>query len=58
MVYLSSAALKASAFRILISAIKAAKGVDTFKGNSPFTIFVPTDETFAELQANTHKCTI
>ncbi|MHC5762408.1 fasciclin domain-containing protein [Nostoc sp.] len=38
--------------------MKAAKGVDTFKGNSPFTIFVPTDETFAELQANTHKCTV
>ncbi|WP_375474814.1 fasciclin domain-containing protein [uncultured Nostoc sp.] len=27
--------------------------VDTFKGNSPFTVFVPTHETFAELQAST-----
>ncbi|MHC5597560.1 MAG: fasciclin domain-containing protein [Nostoc sp.] len=58
MVYIGGAALKASVFRILISAIKAAKGVDTFKGNTPFTIFVPTDETFAKLQVNTHKCTV
>ncbi|WP_104906899.1 fasciclin domain-containing protein [Nostoc sp. 'Lobaria pulmonaria (5183) cyanobiont'] len=45
--------MKASYFSILIAAIKAAKGVDTFKGNSPFTVFVSTDETFAELQAST-----
>ncbi|MEH2332348.1 fasciclin domain-containing protein [Nostoc sp.] len=34
---------------ILVTAIKAAKGVDTFKGNSTFTVFVPTDQTFPEL---------
>ncbi|MCC5598706.1 fasciclin domain-containing protein [Nostoc favosum] len=35
---------------ILIAAIQAAKGVENFKGNSPF---MPTDETFIELQAST-----
>ncbi|WP_199338409.1 fasciclin domain-containing protein [Nostoc sp. FACHB-133] len=37
----------------LLAAIKAAQEVDTFKINSPFTVFVPTDETFIELQAST-----
>ncbi|MEH2278875.1 MAG: fasciclin domain-containing protein [Nostoc sp.] len=38
---------------MLVAAIKAAKRVDIFKGNSPFTVFVPTDKTFIELQAST-----
>ncbi|AUB42706.1 Uncaracterized surface protein containing fasciclin [Nostoc flagelliforme CCNUN1] len=35
---------------ILIAVIKAAQGVAHFKGNSPF---MPTNETFIELQAST-----
>ncbi|WP_175586638.1 MULTISPECIES: fasciclin domain-containing protein [unclassified Nostoc] len=38
---------------ILVAAIKAAQEVDTFKSNSPFTVFVPTEETFIELQSST-----
>ncbi|MEI1373866.1 fasciclin domain-containing protein [Nostoc sp. UHCC 0926] len=38
---------------MLVAALKAAKGVDTFKGNSLFTVFVPADNTFTQLQAST-----
>ncbi|MEH2258399.1 hypothetical protein [Nostoc sp.] len=34
---------------VLVTAIKAAKGVNTFKGNSTLPVFLPTDQTFTEL---------
>ncbi|MDF5738026.1 MULTISPECIES: fasciclin domain-containing protein [unclassified Nostoc] len=33
--------------------MKAGKAIDTFKGNNLFTVFVPADDTFTELQAST-----
>jgi uncharacterized surface protein with fasciclin (FAS1) repeats len=37
----------------LITAIKAAGLVETFKGTGPFTVFAPTNEAFANLPAGT-----
>ncbi|MHC5932661.1 fasciclin domain-containing protein [Nostoc sp.] len=50
---ISDVAMKVSSINILVAPLKAAKGVDTFKGNSLFTVFVPADDTFTELQAST-----
>ena len=40
-------------FSTLVAAVKAAGLVDTLKGDSPFTVFAPTDEAFAKLPAGT-----
>ena len=37
----------------LVAAVKAAGLVDTLSGPGPFTVFAPTDEAFAKLQAGT-----
>ncbi len=42
-------ALGAGKFGTLAAALKAAKLVDTLKGEGPFTVFAPTDEAFARL---------
>jgi transforming growth factor-beta-induced protein len=41
------------AFETLVTAVKAAKLVDTLKGSGPFTVFAPTNEAFAKLPAGT-----
>lgn len=46
-------AVKAGSFSTLVTAIKAAKLVDTLKGAGPFTVFAPTDEAFAKLPDGT-----
>ena len=40
-------------FRTLVAAVKAAKLVDTLKGEGPYTVFAPNDEAFAQLPAGT-----
>jgi transforming growth factor-beta-induced protein len=40
-------------FNTLVAAVKAAGLVDTLKGPGPFTVFAPTDETFAKLPPGT-----
>jgi uncharacterized surface protein with fasciclin (FAS1) repeats len=37
----------------LVAAVKAAGLVDTLSGTGPFTVFAPTNEAFAKLQAGT-----
>jgi uncharacterized surface protein with fasciclin (FAS1) repeats len=46
-------ALSAGNFKTLASALTAADLVDTLKGAGPFTVFAPTDEAFAKLDAAT-----
>jgi len=45
--------VSSGAFETLVTAVKAAKLVDTLKGSGPFTVFAPTDEAFAKLPAGT-----
>ncbi|MFZ6021269.1 MAG: fasciclin domain-containing protein [Chloroflexota bacterium] len=40
-------------FETLVAAVQAADLVETLKGEGPFTVFAPTDEAFAKLQAGT-----
>jgi transforming growth factor-beta-induced protein len=40
-------------FTTLVAAVQAAGLVDTLKGEGPFTVFAPTDESFAKLPAGT-----
>ena len=42
-------AVAAGKFNTLAAALKAAGLVETLKGEGPFTVFAPTDETFAKL---------
>ena len=46
-------AVAAGAFKTLAAAVTAAGLVDTLKGAGPFTVFAPSDETFAKLPAGT-----
>ena len=46
-------AVGAGSFNTLVAAVTAAGLVDTLKGEGPFTVFAPTDEAFAKLQAGT-----
>ncbi len=46
-------AVAAGSFKTLAAAIQAAGLVDTLKGSGPFTVFAPTDESFAKLPAGT-----
>ncbi|SDO06906.1 Uncaracterized surface protein containing fasciclin (FAS1) repeats [Filomicrobium insigne] len=46
-------AVGAGKFGTLTEALGAAGLVDTLKGKGPFTVFAPTDEAFAKLQAGT-----
>ena len=46
-------AVAAGDFKTLAAALQAAGLVDTLKGAGPFTVFAPTDESFAKLPAGT-----
>lgn len=46
-------AVDAGTFDTLVTAIKAADLVDTFKGEGPYTVFAPSDEAFSALPAGT-----
>ena len=46
-------AASAGSFNTLVAAVKAARLVDTLKGDGPFTVFAPTDDAFAKLPAGT-----
>jgi uncharacterized surface protein with fasciclin (FAS1) repeats len=46
-------AVAAGQFNTLAKALKAAGLLDTLKSAGPFTVFAPTDEAFAKLQAGT-----
>ena len=46
-------AVSAGQFKTLVAAVKAADLVDTLKGPGPFTVFAPTDEAFAKIDAAT-----
>jgi uncharacterized surface protein with fasciclin (FAS1) repeats len=46
-------AVAAGTFKTLVTAVTAAKLVDTLKGKGPFTVFAPTDEAFAKLPKGT-----
>ncbi len=46
-------AVKAGAFKTLVTAVKAAGLVDALKSDGPFTVFAPTDEAFAKLPEGT-----
>ncbi|QMU56961.1 MAG: hypothetical protein GKR98_01300 [Boseongicola sp.] len=46
-------AVEAGSFQTLVTAVKAAGLVETLKGDGPFTVFAPTDETFAALPEGT-----
>jgi len=46
-------AASAGSFNTLVAAVKAAGLVETLSGAGPFTVFAPTDETFAKLPAGT-----
>ena len=46
-------AVGAGSFKTLVAAVKAADLVDTLKGPGPFTVFAPTDEAFAKIDAAT-----
>ncbi|MFN0151749.1 MAG: fasciclin domain-containing protein [bacterium] len=46
-------AVSAGSFNTLVAAVKAAGLVETLSGIGPFTVFAPTDETFAKLPAGT-----
>lgn len=45
-------AIAAGSFNTLVSAVQAAELVDTLKGDGPFTVFAPTDESFAKIPAD------
>lgn len=40
-------------FSTLVTAVKAAGLVDALKGKGPFTVFAPTNDAFAKIDANT-----
>lgn len=42
-------AVAAGNFDTLVTAVKAARLVDTLKGEGPFTVFAPTDQAFAQI---------
>lgn len=46
-------AVEADGFNTLVAAVKAGGLVDTLKGDGPFTVFAPTDEAFAKIDAGT-----
>jgi len=46
-------AVAAGSFKTLAKALQAADLVTTLKGAGPFTVFAPTDESFAKLPAGT-----
>ena len=46
-------AIAAGNFNTLVTAVKAADLVDTLNGDTKFTVFAPTDEAFAKLDAAT-----
>lgn len=46
-------AVSAGSFKTLTSALTESGLVDTLKGDSPFTVFAPTDEAFAQLPEGT-----
>jgi len=46
-------AAAAGSFGTLVTAVKAAGLVETLKGKGPFTVFAPTDESFAKLPKGT-----
>jgi uncharacterized surface protein with fasciclin (FAS1) repeats len=46
-------AVASGSFKTFASALQAAGLVDTLKGDGPFTVFAPTDESFAKLPAGT-----
>ena len=48
-------AVAAKKFTTLVAAVKAAGLVETLKGDGPFTVFAPTDEAFAKIDADTLK---
>jgi uncharacterized surface protein with fasciclin (FAS1) repeats len=46
-------AKQAGALTTLLTALRAARLIDTLKGPGPFTVFAPTDEAFQQLPAGT-----
>ena len=46
-------AMASTAFSTLVRALNAAGLVETLKGQGPFTVFIPSDEAFAKLPADT-----
>jgi uncharacterized surface protein with fasciclin (FAS1) repeats len=42
-------AIGAGSFKTLVTALGAARLVETLKGKGPFTVFAPTDEAFAKI---------
>ena len=46
-------AVAAGSFKTLVTAVKAAGLVETLKSPGPFTVFAPTDETFAKIPPET-----
>ena len=44
-------AVKGEKFKTLVTALGAAGLVETLKGKGPFTVFAPTDEAFAKIDA-------
>lgn len=46
-------AVAAGSFNTLVAAVQAGGLVDTLKGDGPFTVFAPTDESFAKLPLGT-----
>lgn len=46
-------AVGAGQFNTLVIAVKAAGLINTLKGDGPFTVFAPSDETFAKLPKGT-----
>lgn len=50
---LAETAIKAGSFKTLVAAAQAAGLIDALSGESPLTVFAPTDEAFAKLPAGT-----
>ena len=50
---IAEVAMGNSKFKTLVTALQAAGLADTLKGDGPFTVFAPTDEAFAKLDATT-----
>ena len=46
------AAVSNKSFSTLVTALKAANLVETLQGDGPFTVFAPTNEAFAKIDAN------
>ncbi len=46
-------AAASGSFNTLVAAVKAADLVETLKGDGPFTVFAPTDDSFAKLPEGT-----